>query len=293
MSIKTKSKSTFNRSLLKVQKHSPALLFGAGIVGFVSTVVLATRATMKLSETLDDIEAKKTAHEMTTFENDKEAGKALNRIHLRGAIDVARLYAPAVIIGAVSVGALTTSHVVLNKRYAGMSAAYAAIDQVYREYRERVTNEFGAEKEAELRYGLVDKVVAVEGENGIEAKTLRVAAPQNGLSGYAKCFDETNRNWRGNEDPSYNRTFIMTVQNYATDKLRDRDHIFLNEVYDMLGMARTPAGSQVGWIKGKGDQYVSFGVFSGDQFMGERFVMGEEGSIWLDFNVAGEIWNLI
>lgn len=283
MSVKTTLKNKFSRTVLKAQKHSPTLLFGVGIIGVVSTAVLASRATLKMSEVLDGIDAKKSEHEMTKFETDKESDKALTKIHLQGAIDIARLYAPAVLVGALTVASLTTSHIVLNKRYAGATAAFATLDKAYREFQARVRDEFGAEKEAELRHGLVDKEIVEEGEHGPEVKVIKAAGP-NGLSLYARCFDETNKNWKGHGP--YNRDFIMTVQNYAGDKLRDRGHLFLNEVYDMLGMERTYEGQHVGWMKGYGDEYVSFGVFSGDQFMGERFVMGDEMSVWLDFNVS-------
>ena len=49
-SIKNVVTSKVGRQLLVAQKHSPAVLFAAGVVGVVGTVVLASRATLKLNE---------------------------------------------------------------------------------------------------------------------------------------------------------------------------------------------------------------------------------------------------
>ena len=66
--IKTVITSKLGRQVLTVQKHSPALLFGAGVVGIVGTVVLASRATLKLEEVLEKAQkdlsqAKELVHE--------------------------------------------------------------------------------------------------------------------------------------------------------------------------------------------------------------------------------------
>ena len=88
-------------------------------------------------------------------------------------------------------------------------------------------------------------------------------------------------------------------QSEANDKLRDRGHLFLNEVYDMLGMQRSKAGNIVGWLYNPddpdypGDGYVDFGIYDLYDETKRRFVNGYEKSILLDFNVDGNIWELM
>ena len=75
-----------------------------------------------------------------------------------------------------------------------------------------------------------------------------------------------------------------------------RGHVFLNEVYDMVGMARSKAGAIVGWIwteDGSTDNFIDFGIFEKDSQVIRDFVNGLEGAILLDFNVDGVIYDKI
>lgn len=81
------------------------------------------------------------------------------------------------------------------------------------------------------------------------------------------------------------------------DLLRSRGHVFLNEVYDCLGIPRTKAGQIVGWVYSKdnpvGDNYIDFGIYDVYKPAIADFVNGYERSILLDFNPDGNIWELI
>jgi hypothetical protein len=93
----------------------------------------------------------------------------------------------------------------------------------------------------------------------------------------------------------HNQMFLQSQQNYANDYLIAHGYLFLNDVYDLLGLERTQAGQVVGWVRGKdgGDGYVDFGIFENDTVMGKQFAMGNSRSILLDFNVDGVVWDLI
>lgn len=286
--------------LLKVQKHSPVMLFAGGVAGVVATVVLASRATLKMDSVLEEHEknvAKINSAAAIDEEyalDEKQQQKDKVGIFVRTSLTVAKLYAPAVIVGAASIAALTGSHVILTNRLSGMSAAYAVVDGAFRKYRKRVVDEYGKGKDDEFFFGTETTEVEVEGADGT-TKTKKIKTLL-GPNGYAVPFDENNPNW--NRNSGYNVMFIRSQQNWANDMLQQRGFVFLNDVYEMLGFPRTPAGQRVGWLKRKendpgGDNYIDFGVLMGDNFNGLRFIRGEEKSVWLDFNVDGEIWEEI
>lgn len=286
------------RTILVTQKNSPALLLGAGIgVGILATVK-ACQATLHLEEVL--AEAEKDAanlDKVAKVRPDKYPAQQheiyKKALRMRTARNVAKLYAPAVGLGVISIALLTGSHVVLTKRNAGLAAAYAVLDKGFNEYRERVRKELGPEKDQEFRYGSKTKEIVEEGEDGHKVREIKRNAVTN-RSIYARFFDESNRNWQ-RSGPIANRTFVQVQQDYANDKLSARGHLFLNEVYDLLGMERTPEGSQVGWIKHgphKGDGHVDFCLDWGSPEMRD-FMNGDEGSVLLDFNVDGVIWRYI
>lgn len=56
----------------------------------------------------------------------------------------------------------------------------------------------------------------------------------------------TSRNW--SSDPMINELFLRVIKNQMLDQLRARGHVFLNEVYDQMGLRRTSSGQLVGWL---------------------------------------------
>lgn len=292
--IKNKVTSTMGRQVLVTKKHSPTLLFAVGVAGVVTTVVLASRATLKMEEVLAEAEKNKVeigdalALETDEYnENDATQDHAVNRVQT--AVKIVRLYAPAVAVGVVSVACLTGSHYILTKRNIALTAAYAGVDKAFKEYRSRVIDELGQEKDDEFRYGTVEKQVTVQTDDGPKTKTIRVADKKGDI--YTFLFaEETSKNWQ--RQASYNSMFLNSQQNYMNDLLTARGHVFLNEVLDALGLERTKAGAITGWVKGNGDSFVDFGIMR-DLARAKEFIDGDENAIWLEFNVDGPIYDKI
>lgn len=302
-SIKNFATSKAARQILLTQKHSPKILFAAGTVGVVTATVLACRATLQMADVLDEYE-KNVALMGRVLEKGidqpEEVEKVAAQQKIKTAVKIAKLYAPAVGIGAVSIAALTGSHVILSKRNGAVMAAYAGLDRAYKEYRERVRQEFGEEVDNKFFSGAEDVTVEEILADGSVKKTKKVEKVSDGVYGgspYAVLFDEKSKFF--SREPGMNAQIVGMKQAWANDKLRAQGHLFLNEVHDMLGLPRTKAGACVGWVwrreneEKTGDNYVSFGVFDGDSDIAQAFIDGDEKAIWLDFNVDGVILDLI
>jgi hypothetical protein len=111
-------------------------------------------------------------------------------------------------------------------------------------------------------------------------------------SQYAKFFDELCGPHQ--RDPEINRIFLQSQQAYFNQRLQVDGYVFLNDVYQALGIPKTKAGQIVGWKIGKGDNYVDFGIFDNVANPHVReFVNGREYSILLDFNVDGVIYDYL
>lgn len=279
------------RKVLATKKNSPHIFFAGGVVGVFASTVLACRATLKLEETVDeiqhDLESVKdmgqTSREKETPYSEQEYYKDLVYVYGKSAVKLGRLYGPSLAVGAISIAALTGSHIQLTRRNTALTAAFATISKAYDEYRVRVQEEIGVEREHSI-YADLQKEEATD-ENG-KKKVVKVVG-QNGLSPYARLFEESNANWWKN--PEINRNFIQCQQNYANHKLRSRGHVFLNEVYDSLGLERSHEGQVVGWVMdGEGDDFIDFGLNDPHSV---RFVNGEECNVWLDFNVDGVVYD--
>lgn len=297
----------FHRTGLKLKKHSPEIMVIGGCIGAVASAVMACKATTKAGDILEKAQEKIDAihyiaehpetHEGEYSEKDVNQALAITYIHT--GLDFVKLYGPAVLLGAASITSILAGHNMLQKRHAGLVAAYTAVDNSFKDYRNRVIDRFGEGLDRELRLGIKAKEVEVTeiDENGEEKKvkaTVNVTDP-NKYSDYARCFDCGNEGWQ--DDAEFNLMYLRQVQKYATDALYAKGHLFLNEVYDMLGIPRTRAGNVVGWYydenKPTGDNFVDFRIYDINSEAAQRFVNGYEKSIWLDFNVDGPILDLI
>jgi hypothetical protein len=285
------------RHALTLQKHSPQILFSVGVVGTVTSTVLACRATLKVDGVLEEAKERRLLVH-STFEDpdtqnytEKDRDQDLTKLQIQTTIRVAKLYLPAIIVGGLSVAALTQSNRILTHRNAALGAAYTALDRGFREYRARVVEKYGEDEDRNLRYG-TELVEVKNEETGRKKNVVRVGRNQPSI--YAKFFDESSIWWE--RHPEKNLIFLKCQQNYANDRLKTKGHVFLNEVYDSLGLPHTQAGSAVGWLlsrDGSTDNYVSFGVFEGQEQKIRDFVNGYEGSILLDFNVDGPILKML
>ena len=304
--MKEKMIRMYNNTKNGVQKHSPEILAGVGVVGVVASTVMACKATMKLNDILE--ESKETRDKIREVESNpryeeqyshEDAKKDLVINYTQTAMKVAKLYAPAVILGSASLGCLLASNDILRKRNAALSAAYMTVDKSFKEYRQRVVDRFGEEVEKEIRYNIkaeeiTSTVVAEDGSETTITETVKTMDP-NLYSDYAKFFDEASPYWQ--KDPEYNFMFLKSQQQYANDLLKARGRLFLNEVYEMLGIDKTKAGQIVGWVYNPenpiGDNFVDFGIFDMSKERVRAFVNGYEPNILLDFNVDGNIWDLM
>lgn len=298
---------TANKFGLQIKKYSPEILVGVGIVGTVASAVMACKATTKVNDILEDTKEKvDQVHMVVADENipeekysEEDAKKDLAIIYVQSGIKLAKLYAPSVILGTLSIGCMLTSNNILRKRNIALAAAYTAVDTSFKEYRNRVVERFGKEIDRELKYNIKAKKITetvIDEETGEEKKvkeTVAVLDNPTQYSDYARFFDELNPNYE--KDAEFNMMFLRSRQQYANDLLQSRGHLFLNEVYDMLDIPRSKAGAVVGWIYNSenGDNYVDFGLTDVRRKGVREFVNGYERAILLDFNVDGVIWDLI
>lgn len=304
------AKFAIGRGGLILKKYSPEILTAAGVIGTVGSTVLACKATLKVEDILD--EAKKKSNlinavhdgeiEVDAEYTDKDYSKDLLVNRTQTAVKLIKLYGPAISLGALSITAILGGQHILRKRNVAVMAAYKLCEESFNNYRSRVKDELGEEKDRQFYYGMTeetvkDKVTSKDGKTKTVTKKVE-KAPDHLYSQYARFFDEANINW--DKSPEQNMYFLKMVQNQMNDKLKARGHVFLNEVYDALGFDRSEAGQLVGWVWNNdntameaGDGYIDFGIFDGNDCAKRAFVNGDERSILLDFNIDGMIYDLI
>lgn len=306
IAVKTGTKVTraLGKTGLRIRKYSPEILVVAGTASVITGFILGCKATLKAEEVLDkhaeemDVVNEAIDNEDPSYtEMDQRRDKAI--VYCRTIGRFAKIYAPGVGFTVLGIGCYLASYGVMKKRNVALMAAYKTLETAFGDYRKRVIDELGADKDFEFRHGVKAQEIVEKKEDGTEETITGIVLPGGKTpSMYARFFDETSTQWTRSADT--NRMNLHNWQNWANDLLDARGYLFLNEVYNMLGLEVCKEGQAVGWVKNNprgGDNYVDFGMFNIYRGMSDepmrRFHNGYEKSILLDFNVDGVIWDLI
>lgn len=299
---------TYYSGKLTLKEHSPELWVIGGVIGVVTASVLACKATLKvndeLAETKENIEKMKEAkaNECTAVgkpysEDDYKNDMRIN--YIQGGVKLAKLYAIPVGVGVVSIGAILYGHNILRKRNIALAASYATLFNDFKGYRSRVAERYGKAAEQAVMYNLKTKEVEekVVDENGNETTVTKTLQEINAdmdpsqYSPFARFFDDSCEGWDPN--PEYSLAFLNKQQAVATDMLKSRGYLYVNEVYELLGIKPCIEGQTHGWIYDEenpiGDNYVDFGIYRLHVEKNRDFVNGYEQVILLDFNQDGYI----
>jgi hypothetical protein len=287
----------------KLKKASPTIMIVGAAIGGVTATVLACKATIKAQDIMTEHYAQ--VESIHTAKKQIEDGTVqlsdITTTYVQTGLKLAKVYAPAVTLGAVSLGCMFGSHHIMSKRNASLTAAYIALDKAFEEYKSRVSDRFGSRVQEELEHNI--KAVELESkstnEQGVEEtiKEYKDIAMQH-TSPYTCIFDETVDTWQ--PDNMLNRNYLFLMEQAANKRLRTQGHLFLNDVLASLGThggvtLKTPEGQIVGWIYDPNDptrqNHVDFGVTNyvkGDEAL-NSFINGGERSVMLRFNCDGPI----
>lgn len=299
------------KAKFKLGKHSPEILMTVGAVGAVTSAVMACKATLKVNDilaahqssvaTIHDVQDGKAEIKEGAVYTEEDAKKDLTAVYVQTGLKIAKLYAPAVILGTLSLGCMVGSNRILQKRNAALTAAYVTLDKAFKDYKGRVSERFGDRVQDELERNI--RAVEVEtrqvNEDG-EEETVKeykdVSMDAN--DPYSLVFDESISSWE--KDSMLNQTTLFQATAAANRKLRTNGHLFLNEVIDIIdpygrGSHHTPTGQIVGWIYDPNDEtkhnHVDFGITNyvkGNDAL-NNFINGDERSVILHFNCDGPI----
>lgn len=298
MSITT----AFYTGVARISKHAPTILSVTASAGVIATGYLAWKAGTRF----EDVEGRDWDRRKECLRNadtipDEDVPKIERKNRILFILDTVRTVAPAAIVGAATITMIYFSNSISKKRLAAMGAAYATLQTAFDGYKRTIVEALGKES--------VDKILKpklpnvgksaeeiLSSDNKSDAANVSDAVVNSlkALSPYARIIaEESSTCWDPNED--YTSQNLAAVQLWANRRLERKGHLFLNEVFDQLGLSRTREGAVVGWLKnGEGDNYVSFGDFDASIYRvpSDDYARVDSNFI-VDFNVDGVIWDRI
>lgn len=298
MSITT----AFYTGVARISKHAPTILSVTASAGVVATGYLAWKAGTRF----EDVEGRDWDRRKECLRNadtipDEDVPKIERKNRILFILDTVRTIAPAAIVGAATITMIYFSNSISKKRLAAMGAAYATLQTAFDGYKRTMVEALGKEsvdKILEPKLPNVGKSAEeiLSSDNKSDAANVSDAVVNSlkALSPYARIIaEESSTCWDPNED--YTSQNIAAVQLWANRRLERKGHLFLNEVFDQLGLSRTREGAVVGWLKnGEGDNYVSFGDFDASIYrvLSDDYTRVDSNFV-VDFNVDGVIWDRI
>lgn len=202
-------------------KHSPEILIGVGIAGMFSSVVMAVKATPKVYSAIEK------EKETRRLECEPELTK----------LDIVKMswkpYLPATIMFGLSAGCIIGANSVNAKRNAILTTTCHISERALHEYRDKVVEVIGEEKEKEIR----EKVSKDRMEKDPISNNTVILA-----KGDTLCYDTiTGRYFKSDVDR------IKKAENELNHILITGDYCSLNEFYDMIDVPATEMGTAVGW----------------------------------------------
>lgn len=278
---------------LASKAHAPTIMVVSGVVSMGASVIIASKKTLNLENTLaphvsnyEGVEDLKSTNGI----GEKDAKILQRKIVVHGIVDTGKNY---FVPGVLFVGGACLvfgGHRIMLQRNATLAIAFTGLQKAYDAYRQNVRNNFGEETDQAMLNGWTHKEV-------IDPKTGKTEwvqsrdwdAPEN--DPYNRVFSrETSDQWIN--DLGVNKLFISNQQRMANIALGLQGYLYLNDVYESLGMPPTDIGQVCGWKVTRlpdGTKNIPFIDFGLDKKMPDDWKYNVENEIYLDINCQGLI----
>lgn len=298
---------------MKAQKNAPTLLTVGGLLLIGGGAILTWRAALKTRDVMEE-RIEKLADQQEVIDTHPEAYTEEQQAHDRQIIniqtgfEIAKTVMPPIVMFAAGAFCIGKGHSVLSKRYAAATGALNTVTTLFDEYRNKVVEDQGKDKDLFYRYGInTEKVPTDEiDDDGKKHKVKKDVHVSDGLHAGSEdidlsyaFFDESSPNWEKNA--YYNLEFIDGKLKAFQRFLDIHGWITMDRVLEGLGIwfpqgdPRNQIAHQIGWIKnGKiSGGHIDFGIFNVLDDAKRAFVNGYEPSVLLEFNHDGYILDKI
>ena len=213
-----------------VKKKAPEIMLAAGLVGMVTTVVLAVKATPKAVQLLE--EAKK-ERESETEEFEVKDLAPVEKV-FEAVKATWKCYIPTILTGIGSMVCLIGAFSESMRRNAALAAACSLSETALKEYRAKVVETIGEKKEGAIRDAVDQEHVK---QNPVSAKEVYITR-----AGETLCYDY----WSGRYFKS-DVEKIRKAANEVSRRMLDEIYISLNDFYDEIGLTPVKIGDELGW----------------------------------------------
>lgn len=209
-----------------VSNNSPVILTAIGVTGTLTTAYLAGKASWNASRVVRNEEAKR------RLNNPAESPESV--LTNREKFDMVwKLYIPAVTTGAATCTSIIFANRIGTKRAAALATAYSLSERAYAEYREKVVDEIGKEKDENIRKEIAKERIAANPPTELFL---------NAEGGKVLCHDAyTGRYFLSSKND------IEQARNEINYQINKSDTATLADFYQKVGLEPTSVSDEMGW----------------------------------------------
>lgn len=243
-----------NKIVSKVVKatrtHSPEIMIGAGIIGMITSTVLAVKATPVALNLIEGGKADFGVTKLTKKEIVKTAWK---------------VYVPSAILGSLSIGCIIAGTKASLGRTAAMSTAYALSETAVKTYQDKIVQVCGEEKAEEIRKEVIKETITQKPVIIDDSESTFVANTGEGLTLFYDSL--TGRYFRSSVNA------VERAVNIINKRMRSEDYITVNNLYNEIGLGSIEIGDLLGWSIDRDDVEITYD--SGIEVDGQPYVIVE------------------
>lgn len=218
-----------------VADNSPAILTGIGVAGLITTAYLSGQASYKANEIIVD----ESVAQAIKLRGEGDNPQTLTK---REKFDLVwKLYIPAATVGTLSCIAIIGANRIGNRRAAAVAAAYSVSERAYQEYKDKVVEKMGENKEREIR----DEIAQDRINRQDAPKTLIITD----TGGQVMCHDAFSNQYFLSDMQT-----IRKAQNDINAQILHADYATVNDFYDSInegrentGLEHTSVSGDMGW----------------------------------------------
>lgn len=226
---------------MNLKKHSPEIMTGIGIAGMATSTVLAVRATPKALMLIEEEKRRINADiRQEAKANGDEVVPVVDKLEPIDMVKTTwRCYIPAVAMGTVSMACLIGASSVSVRRNATLAAAYTLSESMLKDYRDKVIETVGEEKEKEVRKAVAKEQIE---RNPVANNEVVITSTGDDL-----CYDVLSGRYFKSDVSK-----IKQAVNEINRQLLFDTYISLNSFYYAIGLEETKIGDALGWTVEKG-----------------------------------------
>jgi hypothetical protein len=207
--------------------HSPQILTGIAVAGTIGTALLTGKATLKAHNLIKYETMKRDSNSEPYYATTKDK-----------VVWSWKEFIPPVAVGALTVASIITASQIGTRRAAALAAAYAVSEKAFGEYKEKVVEKLGENKERAVRDDIAQDRVR---NNPVSENQIIVSG-----GGKVLCYEPfTGRYFMSDMET------LKKAQNDLNYMVLNNYYASMSDFYDLIGLDRTKLSDDMGWNSDK------------------------------------------